>query len=193
MKNYRIIFIGGLIAVGLLAALASKEAPQGSLLQSAPEGSHSHTIEGGRPELLAEGTQAPEFRLTRVGGGSLGLDDLKGSHAALVFVTPTCPYCKEFKTGMLDRDLPDLGDRFVFITPEKSAGVELSDEQVELERYVSSTFPVLTDSARSTARLYNANLVPTTYLLDGEGVVVGSAIGPAGGMKLVDQLVERAT
>ena len=191
-SSYKMVMISGLLAVGLLAAMAAKETPQGPLLQRATDESHSHSGGSGH-ELLADGTQAPDFRLKYIDGvGNIGLDDLGGSFSVLVFVTPTCPYCGEFKTKLLDRDLPDLRGRLVFITPPASAEVILTEEQLELERYVSSTFPVLSDSAQSTAAAYNANSVPTTYLID-DGVIVRSAVGAVEGMKLVEQLVEDNT
>ena len=194
-RGYRIVMIGGLIAIALLAAMASKEVPKGSLLRrTAEKGGHTHTgAEGHR--LLAEGTEAPQFRLTLVRGGQLALADLKGSYVVLVFVTRTCPYCKQFKERLLGMGLSDVNSRLVFITPKPAAEVEveLTDEQQELERVLSATFPVLQDSARTTAKAYNAFPVPTTYLIDEKGVVVASAVGLDEGVKLVDRLIERET
>ena len=96
----------------------------------------------------------------------------------LVFVTPSCPYCKELKTEVLARELPDVDDRLVFITisvPDSSAPREI----VELETSLAGVYTVAVDSGGLAFEAYRARTVPTTYLIDSEGRIARSARGGA--------------
>ena len=185
------ILMGGLLAIVLLVMMVMKDVPEESVIQRAQDEGHTH-LHGSGHGLLTEGTAAPEFRLATADGRDFRLEDLKGSHAALIFVTPTCPYCKDLKTLLLDRDLPRT-DRLVFITPAEADPGQLTAEQRALEANVIATFPVLSDSARAVARAYSANSVPTVYLLDEEGKIAGAGVGVDEGMKRVEELLEKSS
>ena len=185
------ILMGGLLAIVLLVVLAVKDVPEESVIQHAEEEGHTH-LHGSGHGLLTEGTVAPGFRLATTNGTNLQLEDLKGSYTALIFVTPTCPYCKDLKTLLLDRDLPRT-DRLVFITPAEADPGQLTSEQRALEANVIATFPVLSDSARTVAKAYSANSVPTVYLLDEEGKIAGAGVGVDEGMKRVEELLEKSS
>lgn len=175
-------FLGGVLALLLLGALAFKDLPEAPLLQRVVAGERSR---------LPKNTAAPDFRLPGVNRESMGLADLKGSPSLLIFVTPTCPYCKQLKEELAARGMPDLQDRLVFITAKASASQELPAELQALEAKVASLFPVLQDSAGSVSASYQATSVPTTYLLDEEARVVDSAVGVPAGLKLVQKLVDQ--
>lgn len=189
--SYKTILMGGLLGLVLLAAMVVKEVPEESVIQRAEEEGHTH-LHGSGHGLLTEGTAAPGFRLATANGTNLRLEDLKGSHAALIFVTPTCPYCQDLKALLLDRDLPRT-DRLVFITPAEADPGQLTAGQRALEAKVTATFPVLSDSARAVARAYGANSVPTVYLLDEEGKIAGAGVGVDEVMKRVEELLEKSS
>ena len=190
-SSYKTILMGGLLALVLLVAMAVKDVPEEAVIQRTQDEGHTH-LHGSGHGLLTEGTAAPGFRLATANGTNLQLDDLKGSYAALIFVTPTCPYCKDLKTLLLDRDLPRT-DRLVFITPAEADPGQLTAEQRALEAKVIATFPVLSDSARAVARAYSANSVPTVYLLDEEGKIAGAGVGVDEGMKRVEELLVKSS
>ena len=189
--SYKTILMGGLLALVLLVAMAVKDVPEEAVIQRTQDEGHTH-LHGSGHGLLTEGTAAPGFRLATANGTNLQLDDLKGSYAALIFVTPTCPYCKNLKALLLDRDLPRT-DRFVFITPGDADPDQLTAEQRALEANVIATFPVLSDSARTVARAYSANSVPTIYLLDEEGKIAGAGVGVDEVMKRVEELLVKSS
>ena len=139
--------------------------------------------------LLEEGTPAPEFRLLSIQGEEIGLKDL-GTPTVLVFVWPTCPYCKDLKERLIDQKAIDFGKHLVFITSGKQTLENLSPEVQELERQIRTLYPVLRDSTGSTFATYKASGVPTTYLIDKEGKIRDFAVGPSGGLELVQQLKE---
>ena len=85
----RPLLAGGALALGLIAALATGEPPEGRdpqtslLLRVVDEGS----------SLPFRGTPAPEFELSDAAGETtINLEDLKGESSAVVFVSFSCPY-----------------------------------------------------------------------------------------------------
>ncbi len=180
LKTYQPGIVGGVLAVALVGALLLAEAPESSLLQRLVVKAKSR---------LPRGTAAPDFQLPGVQGDVMELQDLRGASSVLVFVTPTCPYCKELKQSLIDEGLPDLHHRLVFISRGSKQREELSAEVQVLEGQVADRFPVLQDTTGGVSAAYKALSVPTTYLIDAEGQVKASAVGVPGGLELVQQLV----
>jgi peroxiredoxin len=180
LKTYQPGIVGGVLAVALVGALLVAEAPESSLLQRLVVKAKSR---------LPRGTAAPDFHLPGVQGDVMALQDLRGASSVLVFVTPTCPYCKELKQSLIDEGLPDLHHRLVFIS-RGSKQLEAPPAEVQaLEGQIAGLFPVLQDTTGGVSAAYKALSVPTTYLLDGEGQIQDSAVGVPGGLELVQELV----
>lgn len=172
--------LGGMGAVVLVGAMAAKGPPEMALLQ--------RTAPSGEAARLADGTRAPDLRLATVDGGSVGLEVLRGGESVLVFVTPTCPYCRELKTQVLARELPEVDGRLVFVT-RSTVDSTAPAEVAQLEARLAARYPVAVDSEGSAFEAYRARGVPTTYLIDGEGRVSASAVGVPGGLALIDRFV----
>ena len=183
------LLAGGLLALGLIAALATGEPPEGRdpqsslLLRVVDEGS----------SLLSRGTPAPDFELPDAAGKStVSLGDLKGESAAAVFVSFSCPYSRQLMRTVLDEGLPDLDKRLLFIQRGGGTGREPTQEEADLQAELVAQFPLLEDADGSTFDAYRTSGVPTTYLLDAEAKVVASGVGEPEGAKLVRALVADA-
>ena len=172
---------GAVLALALAGALAVVDGPDGSLLQRLPRS---------KWQQLPQGTPAPDFRLAGVAGPGLELADLKGGSSALVFVTTTCQYCNELKEDLLDMELPELGDRLVFILGPDGSGAPARPPAGGVEARIRGLYPVLQDTTGETSLAYFATDVPTAYRLDPEGTVVAAARGAASVLELVDELAQ---
>ena len=179
------LLAGGILALGLIAALATGEAPEDRdsqsslLLRMVEEGS----------ALLSRGTPAPGFELPYAAGEStVSLDGLKGESSSVVFVSFSCPYSRQLMRTVLDEGLPDLGQRLLFIQRGGDTGREPAQEEADLQAELVAQFPLLSDAGGSTFDAYKTSGVPTTYLLDAEGKVAASALGEPEGVKLVRTL-----
>ena len=180
------LLAGGALALGLIAALATGEPPEGRdpqsslLLRVVDEGS----------SLLSRGTPAPDFELPDAAGeNTVSLGDLKGESAAAVFVSFSCPYSRQLMRTVLDEGLPDLGQRLLFIQRGGGTGREPAQEEADLQAELVAQFPLLEDADGSTFDAYRTSGVPTTYLLDAEAKVAASGVGEPEGVKLVQTLV----
>lgn len=183
IQAHKPILIGGALALLFVGVLAFKDLPNTSLLQ------RTVIKEDGR---LPKGTVAPDFQLPNVKGQTMKLEDFKGEVSLLIFVSPTCPYCKQLKEALVNKGIPDLKNRLGFITTKSRSSQELSKEVQELEVEIAALFPVLQDSAGAVFEAYRTAGVPTSYLLDKEGKVIDSAVGAPESLKLAQKLVDQA-
>ena len=178
------LLAGGLLALGLIAALATGEPPEGR----DPQSSLLLRVVDEGAALLSRGTFAPDFELPDAAGeNTVSLGDLKGESAAAVFVSFSCPYSRQLMRTVLDESLPDLGKRLLFIQ-QGDTGREPTQEEANLQAELVAQFPLLEDADGSTFDAYKTSGVPTTYLLDSEGKVAASGVGEPEGAKLVRAL-----
>ena len=179
------LLAGGILALGLIAALATGEPPEGRDPQSSLL---LRVVDEGSP-LLSRGTPAPDFELPDTAGETtINLEDLKGESSAVVFVSFSCPYSRQLMRTVLDEGLPDLGQRLLFIQRGGGTGREPAQEEADLQAELEVRFPLLEDAGGSTFDAYKTSGVPTTYLLDAEAKVAASGVGEPEGAKLVRAL-----
>lgn len=115
---------------------------------------------------LKAGTPAPLFRLPRLGGGELALEDLRGSRVLLVFSDPHCGPC-ELLAPQLERwhrDHPDI--RVVMI----SRG-DPEENHAKVKEH-GLTFPAVLQQQWEISRRYAMFATPIAYLIDQAGVIV---------------------
>ncbi|HEY7423540.1 MAG TPA: redoxin domain-containing protein [Gemmataceae bacterium] len=143
------------------AAETNGERPKGK----ANRGLHASRL---RRDGLKAGTPAPAFRLPRVDGGELSLEDFRGRRLLLVFSDPDCGPCtalapalEEFHRGggavlMISRRDAEANQR-------KVAGLGL-------------TFPVVLQRHWEISLLYGMFATPIAYLIDEQGVLATDVV-----------------
>ena len=167
--------IASKLAVGAeaLLALANAPVPRPSTLN--PQPSDDRASRFGNRSLarskiarngLKAGTPAPLFRLPRLDGGELALEDLRGSRVLLVFSDPHCGPC-EALAPLLEqshREHPEL--RVVMI----SRG-DPKENRVKVKGH-GLTFPVVLQEQWEVSRRYAMFAAPIAYLIDEAGVIL---------------------
>src|SRR3954452_17026799 len=130
---------------------------------------------------MAPRTRAPSFELPSTTGGSVGVGDLvSGGSALLIFASEECPTCalalRRLRPVVAPLREAGVGVAVVFEDPLEVAA------RVARETRVRGT--VLAEPAPyETSRAYALDSLPTTFLLDRDGSVAGSAVGwDAGGL-----------
>src|SRR5262245_21287503 len=124
---------------------------------------------------LNAGAVAPEFRLPRIDGGELALNELRGRHVLLVFSDPECGPCEELAPRLqeLHRRRDDLhvvvvSRRGLDANRAKAAALGLS-------------FPIVLQRQWEISREYGMFATPIGYLIDEQGVIasdVAVGVGP---------------
>jgi peroxiredoxin len=169
-----------------LLALANGE-PQPSTINPRPSDDRASRFANGslvRSKIprngLKAGTPAPLFRLPRLDGGELALEDLRGSRVLLVFSDPHCGPCDALAPQLEQwhRDHPDI--RVVMI----SRG-EPKENRSKVKKH-GFTFPVVLQQQWEISRRYAMFATPIAYPIDETGIIMHDvAVGEDGIRKLL--------
>jgi len=121
---------------------------------------------------LKAGTPAPNFRLPRLDGGDLVLEEYRGGRVLLVFSDPSCGPCEQLAPHLerLHRERLDL--RVLMISRQ---AVKTNRQKVAK---LGLTFPVALQQNWEISRLYAMFSTPMGYLIDEQGVLASDvAVG----------------
>jgi peroxiredoxin len=140
------------------------------------------------PGAPVVGKPAPSFTLKATSGDTIGLDQLRGKVVLVNFWATWCVPCKT-ELPAIDAVQRRFGaDNFVALA------VDYREQDDVVERFGSKaglSFPLLQDSVGSVAVLYRLVGVPSSYLIDREGVLRTIQTGPFSEKKL-SELVNAA-
>jgi peroxiredoxin len=114
---------------------------------------------------LKAGTPAPDFRLSRLDGGELSLEEFRGRQLLLIFSDPHCGPCEVLAPEMqkFHREHPELAMLMI------SRG-EPKDNRAKVKEHGLS-FPVVLQQQWEISRRYAMFATPIAYLIDERGVI----------------------
>lgn len=117
---------------------------------------------------------APDFLLKDLDGNIVRLQDLKGKVVLLNFWATWCPSCRFEMPSMeaLHKELNSQGLAVLAIALRESA----EDVRAFYNEHRLS-FPALLDQDAKAAELYDVWSLPTSFVIDKHGYVVGKIIG----------------
>lgn len=120
--------------------------------------------------------KVPNFTLKDLGGKKVGIKQFKGKIILINFWATWCAPCKEEMPGLeiLHRTFKEKN--FVLLTISVDyGGVKSVQEFMIMHQY---TFSVLLDPKCEVFDLFKVKGIPTTFLVDKKGEMIGKAIGP---------------
>lgn len=118
--------------------------------------------------------RAPTFTLKDLNGKEVKLEDHRGKIVFLNFWATWCPPCREEMPSMEKLHIEFKDRDFTMLAidlREDAKKVRAFKERFKLN------FPMLLDSDGSVGSRYGVRSIPTTYLLDGKGYIIGGALG----------------
>lgn len=123
---------------------------------------------------LNVGDKAPDFQLETLAGDSVKLSDFHGKQVMINFWATWCPPCRAEMPDMVKFDQ----DKDIVVLAVNLTDSETSLEDVEnfADEY-ELTFPVLLDVNLDVATLYAIKPIPTTYMVDSNGLISYKAFG----------------
>ncbi|TCJ01843.1 redoxin domain-containing protein [Cytobacillus praedii] len=150
-----------------------------------PKVNTADTVEVG----LQEGNKAPDFQLKTLNDTDVKLSDLQGKKVFLNFWATWCPPCKAEIPHMQDfyesRNKTEVEILAVNLTTSEKNPGKIRDFVTER----SVTFPVLLDQEGEIGDQYRALTIPTSYLIDSNGIVRKKIVGPMD-KEMMEQLIE---
>jgi Peroxiredoxin len=128
----------------------------------------------------AQGKLAPDITLNDLNGQTVKLSDYRGKVVILNFWASWCPPCKSEMS-----DLDGAAREFSKGNNAVLLAVNLTDGSRETSatasKYITDnkfSMTVLLDTKSNAANAYNITSIPTTYIIDKQGIIVNSIIGP---------------
>jgi len=128
-----------------------------------------------KPELLADGTMAPDWSLVDLEDNTVTLSDLNGKIVLIDFFYKSCYPCMLAlpKLQELHEKYADQGLVIVGVNPYDAK------EKDDIPNFLAKrgvSFTVLLDGL-DVAKAYNVSGYPTTYLIDKDGSIILSKVG----------------
>jgi peroxiredoxin len=142
------------------------------------------TVEGGEEDLFPKmritpikGDRKPlDFSLKDLDGRKVGLRQFREKFVLLNFWATWCGPCKEEMPGLEVLYQKFKDKKFILIAISVDyEGLQPVQEFISKHHY---TFPVLLDPKCEILDLFEVKGIPTTFLIDKKGKMVGKAIGP---------------
>lgn len=161
--------VAGLCLVGFIVFVVVRGTPSHT-------SRHSSALASPPPSLLAAGVTAPGFTLPALSGGQpVSLGSFRGEPVVLNFFASWCSDCRNELDAIAAEARATQG-RVAF------AGIDANESStttaVRLLREADAAYPVGVDADARVATAYLVQALPVTYFLDGQGRVVGAALGP---------------
>lgn len=141
---------------------------------------------------LDEKVKAQNFVLKDLSGHKVSLEDYRGNVIMLNFWATWCLPCRIEMPSMEKLYSKFKDDGFTILAIDM---LDDADSVRAFKEEYKLNFPILLDSDGSVAQFYGVISIPTTYLVDRQGYLIGGAIGARdwaseSAFKLIDQLLK---
>jgi peroxiredoxin len=176
-KFFAIVLLLGLIGWGIYDHYSKEKndekfVSQQKTAEETLESDHKHQVG------IKKGNMAPDFTLSSLDGKVMKLSDLKGKKVILNFWASWCPPCKA-EIPHMQSFYEDEKDNHVVILAVNLTTAEKNTANVEqFVKEYGITFPVLLDSQGEIGNVYQAFTIPTSYIIDSNGVIQQKIVGP---------------
>ncbi|TQS70592.1 TlpA family protein disulfide reductase [Ornithinibacillus gellani] len=179
-KGIFIVIIVGMFAYAIYNFISNKDANQSLDNQAA--------VDDGEEEVamigLEKGKKAPDFELESLDGETVKLSDYQGERVMVNFWATWCGPCRA--------EIPDL-QKFHEDTDIVILGVNLTDSETNpssIPTFLDNfgvTFPILLDKENLAASIYQIQPIPTSYMIDSEGIITYKALGAINYEKMIQE------
>ncbi|NOS86690.1 MAG: TlpA family protein disulfide reductase [Ignavibacteria bacterium] len=115
-------------------------------------------------------SKAPEFSMTDLNGNTIDITGLKGKVILIDFWASWCVPCKKSMPHIIELYNNRTDSLFTVIA------VNVDEDKSKIEEFAKSIntefpFPVIFDKESRLPSLYNVEGMPTTFIIDKEGII----------------------
>lgn len=128
------------------------------------------------PTLPEINNQAPSFKLDNLEGQAISLTSYRGKPVFINFWASWCPPCQAETP-----DLIDLYKKYHEKVGFVGINVTTQDRIEDVRAFVDDfhvNFPILLDMSGEISKTYRVTAMPTSFILNGDGVIIYKKIGP---------------
>lgn len=188
-----IAILVGIIIVNVLQDLREnkeeKIAQEELLMQSASDEGFVDAYSEG----LTQGEIPPDFELKTLEGNIIKLSEQKGRKVILNFWASWCPPCKAEMPHMENFYKTKAKEQNVEIVAVNLTNAERGRDRIEtVKNFVEEyglTFPIPLDENGEVRNTYQIISIPTTYMIDTDGLIHKRIIGPMD-EEMIEKLVK---
>jgi peroxiredoxin len=169
------LLLGGAILLGLAVALLifgnGLFKQEDSVLQQIPEGAGEAKVAQLSPDsnsLLEVGDMARNFYLQNLEGDTVSLEDFRGQPVLVNFWATWCAPCRLEMPALQASQEAYQEDGLVVLAVNDQ---ETPDEIAQFVEELDLSLTTLVDQKGIVSELYNVFNFPTTYFVDGDGVI----------------------
>ncbi|MBI4303934.1 MAG: TlpA family protein disulfide reductase [Chloroflexi bacterium] len=140
----------------------------------------------GTPARLGE--KAPDFQLKSLDGSSVSLSGLQGSPVLINFWATWCPPCREEMPY-----LQKIHDKYSS-KGLKMLAIDIGESPDKVKDFLASnnlSLPVLLDSRGSVSGRYSVGAIPTTFLIDKNGIIQEKVIGAFPNVEAIERSLKK--
>lgn len=144
-------------------------------------------LAGCQEQVVRIGEPAPDLAVTNISGQVQEFNDWQGHYTYLTFWSSTCSACLIELTA-----IKPLVEQYGHKIQVLAVNVDSQDmPMANLDRF-SQTYTVLRDSLGISKERYLVEATPTTYIIDGQGIVRMVYVGMQDSQKLADLFEQMA-
>lgn len=188
-----IVILAGVVTVNIIQEVRENKeetlAQEEFLAQSASDEGFVEAYSEG----LSQGDIPPDFELKTLDGKTIRLSEQKGKKVILNFWASWCPPCKAEMPHMENYYKTKAKDQNVEIIAVNLTTAEKGTNKLEkIKNFVKEydlTFPVPLDENGEVGKTYQTITIPTSYMIDTNGLIHKRIIGPMDG-EMIEKLVK---
>ena len=169
------IILGGIILSLAIIPMLTNQKETGRI--ESPKTVMSTSLDSGKIETN-KGQVAPDFELLSITGNKVKLSDLRGKTVILNFWATWCPPCRA-EIPEMQKFYENNKNNNVEILAVNLTNSESSPDTVkDFVRDKGMTFNILLDKQGKIGNLYGIITIPTSYIIDKNGIIREKHVGP---------------